>query len=176
MKAETKVLTLKSLFTQYVNASSKAEKNGATLTSEFVRIITAAHIKQDDKDGRKKVRATLRRECGLPEKPPIRMMGADGKQAAKVPRENAFDVLLHRAFGKVWPKTKPEKVDKVEATTADTDSGVPTAKGMTQRTQAYALVLQDLATAKTKKLFGVKFINSLETSLNLLKQAVTVEG
>ena len=145
MKQTQVSISIRALFSAVV----KGEAASGTLQSVFADRIKAGTTSRDDKDGMKAVRATLRKECGLPDKAPVRII-TESKQAPKEARENRFDVLFHRAGNLAYPKAKPGPVDKKgNAQEAEKAKGAEKAQGITHRTQAYALVLQDLAACKT---------------------------
>ena len=152
----------------FVTASTTAAKKQTGIYAHCESILRASTIKEDDAKGRSALNAKLRDIAGIKTE---KRATVDGKQAAKNPSWNAFDSMLSTCWKKVYPKPASKKWagkkegDKKEA--GKKESGV--AKGLTTRVACYALVLQDLAAAKTHAALSASEVKQAEKLIIKLK-------
>ncbi len=149
------------------DATVKGGRLSVMLGAWVKKTILSSGIKSEDKKGRDALRAKFRAMCGLPETSyPSHM--EDGKQV-KDDRENRFGSMLSNAWRNAFPKApKAPKAPKGEGESKSESVG-PVTKGLTKRTEAYALILQDLANAKSHAAMSTSQIKAGEKLIATLK-------
>ena len=153
------------------NASNRAESTYGVFNTMLVSIIKTANIAADDGKGKTALKERVRTECGLSSEDMKKVKNDKGVQVYK-PKANRFIASWQYAWTQVHPKPKVERKPKgdgrADSKAGSKGEGSKVAAGMTQRTQAYALVLQDLANAKSHASFSSNWIKSMEKNINQL--------
>jgi len=153
----------------FLAAHNAAEKRQTGIYAKTESMMRASGIKGDDAKGRRQFNDKLRNIVGI--KTFTRVTGSDGKQAPKSAAWSTFDGMLSACWRRVFPrKPTDKKVDgKPTDKKVDGKQENKMMKGLSDRMSAYALVLQDAATAKTHAALSTNEAKQLEKLLGKLK-------